>query len=728
MTTHARLLALALLTFAVPGGLRADAPDAVLELDPLVVVATRRDRPLSEVAGQVDVITAGDIQVGLVEHPDALFHHLPAVQAQGSGTRFGLVGFQLRGIGGNRVAIEIDGVPIRDGFAVGSYSSAGRGLIETDRIKRVEVLYGPASTLYGSDALGGVLAFTTRDPADLLAQAGGAPHLGARAAHAGANDARVIAAEGAWGTGEHGLMLSGVWRHGHERASKAATGADRQSWHGANAFARYRYDSPGGHRLRVSLEGQQLETRTQVASLLGHARFSRTTGLRGDDEDRRSQLLLDYGYASNAGLEVLARAYHAPSAIHQVTHEERAAATVPVALLREFRYEHDLSGVEMQFSRPLTGRRADHRLATGFRYLRAGVSELRSGHQRVLPDGIPSRVVLGEVMPVRDFPESRTDELGAYLQDEIQLGARWQLIPAFRYEHYRLHPIPDGIYLEDNPATIPVAIGESRINPKLGVVYQAGDHWSVYGQYVEGFRAPPFEDANIGLDIPLFRIRAVPNPDLRSERSRGLELGLRRISATTRFELAVFQTRFDDFIDSRARVGLDPRDGALLFQSRNIGHARIHGIDLRFTGALGGGGSRAQGWRLDAAAFWARGEDLDSGQPLNSMSPPQAVFTLTWAPPARTLETRLTTTLTAAQRRIDLRAGARFATPGHGIVDLTVAWQPAPDLTLNAGLFNLTDKTYWRWSDVARLAADDPMIPLLARPGRNLSVSLRQTW
>jgi hemoglobin/transferrin/lactoferrin receptor protein len=49
-------------------------------------------------------------------------------------------------------------------------------------------------------------------------------------------------------------------------------------------------------------------------------------------------------------------------------------------------------------------------------------------------------------------------------------------------------------------------------------------------------------------------------------------------------------------------------------------------------------------------------------------------------------------------------------------------------LTVRAGLLNLTDKTYWNWSDVRGLAPDDPVIPYLAQPGRNLSVSLNMNW
>ena len=49
-------------------------------------------------------------------------------------------------------------------------------------------------------------------------------------------------------------------------------------------------------------------------------------------------------------------------------------------------------------------------------------------------------------------------------------------------------------------------------------------------------------------------------------------------------------------------------------------------------------------------------------------------------------------------------------------------------VSFRAGLFNLTDETYWRWLDVANLAAADPMIPLLSRPGRSYSLNARITF
>ncbi|MDZ7643106.1 MAG: TonB-dependent receptor plug domain-containing protein [Woeseiaceae bacterium] len=72
-------------------------------------------------------------------------------------------------MGGDRVAILIDGVPLSDQFDVGSFSNATRDFLNTGLIERIEVLHGPASALYGSAAIGGVVAQARPDPADVAA-------------------------------------------------------------------------------------------------------------------------------------------------------------------------------------------------------------------------------------------------------------------------------------------------------------------------------------------------------------------------------------------------------------------------------------------------------------------------------------------------------------------------------------------------------------------------------
>ncbi len=67
--------------------------------------------------------------------------------------RAGNEGFAIRGIGGNRVLIQVDGVRVPDGFTFGAQAAGARRLCRSRLVKSVEILRGPASALYGSDGL-----------------------------------------------------------------------------------------------------------------------------------------------------------------------------------------------------------------------------------------------------------------------------------------------------------------------------------------------------------------------------------------------------------------------------------------------------------------------------------------------------------------------------------------------------------------------------------------------
>lgn len=702
-----------------------------VELDPIVVVASKLRRPLSEIAAQVTVIEAAEMRRGLAEDLDGILKYEPGLELESSGTRFGSTGVNIRGIGGNRVAIEIDGLPVRDQFIIGAYSNADRVLVEPDRIKRVEVLHGPASVMYGSKGLGGVMAITTWDPADLLAVSDRSWAGALRGGYQGMNESWVASGMAALGEEAHGLLAAATRREGHEldHQAPAGTPADPQHWSTDDYLFRYTWDSATGHRLRFTADRFEREVETRIQSLLGYGtRFRSTTALQGDDRDSSRRLALDFDFSGTRWQQGNLRVFDTRHDTAQLTYEERASAPQPVAIERRFDYAQDHTGIEGFAQRDAEWGGTRHRIGVGGEWLRSDISELRDGLQTSLTTGSSTNFILGENMPVRDFPESRTVETGVWLQDEIAFAdGRWQVTPALRWDAYDLDPQPDPVWREDNPDAAVVAVDESRVTPRLGVLFRPGGRWSVYGQYAEGFRAPPFEDANIGFDIPLFGFRALPNPDLRSETSQGLELGLRRLGDGASIRLTVFHTDYDDFIESRVLIGRDPQSGDLLFQSRNIDSARIRGADLRYEQELSAWNARLQGWSLRLAGYWAEGENRQSGAPLNGVSPPQAVLGLAWASASGAWDTAATATFTAPKDESDIDAAAepRFSTPGWTTLDLSAGWRPLASLELRAGLFNLTGETYWRWLDVANLAAADPMIDLLSRPGRSYSLSVR---
>ena len=404
------------------------AADQKLTLDPIVIVASKSPRPQSEVAAQVTVIDAQEIESAMAEDLDGLLKYEPGIDLRTDSTRFGASEINIRGIGGNRVAIEIDGVPVTDRFSIGDYSNSGRGLVEVDRIKRVEVLYGPASVMYGSDALGGVVSISTWDPDDLLVQTDRAAWLGIRGGYQSANDSWVGSALTAWGKGAHGLLAAASLREGHELENQAKNlPSDPQDWNSEDYMFRYTWDTPHGNRFRFSSEKTERDVVTVVNSQLGYGRrYRNTTALKGDDHQDSSRLSLDYEFAAGDWRQGTLRVYNVRQSTDQLTLEERAGGLRPVDIMRQFYYRQNLSGAEFNLFRDITWGASLHRVGLGAEWKQKDITEMRDSLQTSLTDGSSTNVILGEEMPVRDFPISRTNEYSVFMQDEISLsGGLW---------------------------------------------------------------------------------------------------------------------------------------------------------------------------------------------------------------------------------------------------------------------------------------------------------------
>ena len=89
---------------------------------------------------------------------------------------------------------------------------------------------------------------------------------------------------------------------------------------------------------------------------------------------------------------------------------------------------------------------------------------------------------------------------------------------------------------------------------------------------------------------------------------------------------------------------------------------------------------------------------------------------------------RLKGKFTDAYNRLDESAGELFEPPGHAVFDLYMTQKIGSNAIARFGLHNLTDRTYWNWSDVRGLTPDDPILPYLAQAGRSASLSLQLVW
>ena len=731
---YALMLGLSLATAELPEAPSvASLPaEGTTTLDAIVVVGSRGAEPLRQVVGAVSRLEREQLERRGVQTIEDLSRLVPGMDVSGDAHRFGAGGFNLRGLEGNRVYVELDGVPLADGFAVGEFASAGRDLVELGIVDRVEVLRGPASTLHGSKALAGVVAFWTPDPLELYWEEGLDWQGQLRAGAASRDDSRWLSGRLALRSDDGlvaGLVALGR-RQGHElenRASSAELAANPVEFEVDSALVRLALDAVGARWL-ATLERGEGERQTDVRSRrFGAGRFATTYELHGDDRYRRDRLSLSAEWQQPGALDSLQLlVYGQSSETDQRSNQFRLpdrATPFPSQRWRRFSYDQDSLGLKLtgQWRGDIVG--LAHWQVFGLDLVRHEYNGLRDGLETNLLTGVTSNVVLGEVLPVRDFPDSRTTELGMFWQDEILLGEYWAVVPGLRWEKYRLRARADVLWREDNPGTTPVTSDDSRLTSKLGLRWQRRD-LIVYGQYAEGFRAPPFSDVNIGLYLPVFNYLVLANPDLRPERSRGLELGLRWAGWHAQASLAVYENRYRDLIESRANLGVDV-SGRLVFQSVNRARARIRGVELEGRWWLEAWSPHARGWYLDALAHWVEGEDTVRDVPLNTISPPRASLALGWVSDDDHRGGELRLTGVRAVREADQSAGPLFLPPGYARLDLHVWWNLGERLRLNATLGNLGDRRYWDWAMARGLAASDPDLEFHSRPGRTLSLGLR---
>lgn len=712
---------------------RAEAAAEATRLDQIVVVARRTPEPLSQVVSSVSLVDREQFEARLAVDAADLVRYVPGLRMDGEPNRFGSQGVSIRGLGGNRVRVEIDGVPLPEAFAVGQFAAAGRDFGELAGIERIEVLRGPASTLYGSDALAGIVAIRSREADSLLAMSGSDRHVGLQAGYAGRDASRQLGVTHAF-AGDHGLQgvlvaslrEAGTPGNYGRTPAEDANPTDREARSLLGKLGR----GLGDHgQWELGFEHQRSAVQTDVVSQrFAPGRFSTTYRLLGDDVQRRDRISLKTNWeASLLGFDRIEALFYAQdSETRQDTEQFRLAdRTTPFESLRWRRFDftqRDL-GLDLLGMRSFSTGAAAHALLAGVELERNRYEGERDGLETNLRSGSTSTVVLGERFPVRDFPTSVGERRALFVQDEITLG-RFALIPGLRYDQYRLDARPDAMFVEDYPEFEVVDGREDSLTGKLGLRFAATENSQLFLQYARGFRAPPFSDLNIGLSLTLLNYEVRPNPDLKPETSHGLEAGWRYAGERLHATVSAYRNDYRDLIESRANLGVDPATGALVFQSINRDRARIEGVELEVEWDLAGLAESLEGFRLQGALATADGEDTRRGRPLNSVDPDTAVLGLNYAAGSGRWGTEFIATGVRGKEDLDESAGALFAPPGHAVFDAFAWWQVNDRLRLNLGLFNIGDRRYWRWANVRGLAASTPNLGFYTQPGRSVSVSV----
>ncbi|MBI2312462.1 MAG: TonB-dependent hemoglobin/transferrin/lactoferrin family receptor [Betaproteobacteria bacterium] len=707
----------------------------------VVVTATRVETEADKVPATVTIIGRKEIDTRLPADEADLFKDEPDMVFSRDLRRFGATRPNIRGIEDTRVIQMVDGVRLpdfRDGGGPTNFTMSAPPSASLEFLKRVEILRGPASSLYGSDAIGGVVGYLTLDPADLL-QGKDKFVARARAGYAGVNEGFTGTLIGA-GRGETLEWLWGYTRTGaseldnHGDVNTVATNRTEpnpQDLRDRGLLAKLLLKPAAGHKVALALEGRDQDVDIQVLRL--SSTLPKVTATSGDDHGRRVRGSLEWEHKPGSGFydRATVRLYRQDSDTANFNRQVRSdtSATCSAsfgsgnncAVEQDFFFEQTATGGGVQLEKAVS---ASHFLTFGADLSRLRTEELRDARVRNLTTGAFFKSLAGDNFPVRDFATGVTDTVGAFVQDEIAglAGGRLSLTPGLRYDRRRLKPEVDVLAQAVLTANGKQAVSQtdSAISPKLAALWQISPALAGYGQIVRGFRAPNYEEVNGTFRNPIQNYGISPNPSLKPETSTGVEVGLRLNRAGVRGQIAVFDNRYQDFIE-RVRLACPGNPNCIAglgttFMSVNLSKVRIYGAEVR------GGWDFTPGWRLEGALAYARGTNEDSGQPLNSIEPARLSVALSRDAGAWGAEGRLRAA--TDKDRVDVTGGVWFRPPGYGVVDLSAWWKPAKQARLVLAVNNLFDRKYWLWSDIRQADSRDPAgVDFYSQPGRHVAAS-----
>jgi outer membrane receptor protein involved in Fe transport len=670
--------------------------DTIIKMSQVVVSATRvgatelHDQPLaiSYIEPKIANISRGTVAA-------ALLRDIAGVHVQQTSAGQGAV--VLRGLIGNQVLLLVNGIPLnnatyRDG--PGQYLAT----IDPATIQRIEVIRGPASVLYGSDAQGGVINVITKSHPDGHERS---IRVAGRAMTANESFRGRISggAQGStWSLGIGGsLGTAGDLRPGGGLDPQDPTGFD-----------------VGGIDANLSLaagEKHLLLASLQHFKMSDVPRYDRYVDFRAPVPGR------DWEHTFNPQARQLGYIRYNFSPDSRAV--KSLEATASIAVQREGRNRIKLLDPDVPDS-SLTHWRDDV-FTPGLAIVGSSQFPLAERTLALTWGGDFYRDQLKSHGSVTDLNTQESQELlrqtdtGSIKTGRFPDGAtssRTGLFLAADWEVLqRLHFSLGGRWGRfRNVADVGSELGgrventSSSFTGQLGIVYHPIYEWSIAFRVAEGFRAPNLYDlTNVG---PIPSGQVLPNVSVTPEKSLSTELGIRYAGNEGAFGLTVYYTKISDFIDRvpGSFQGDTLFDGERIFTGQNVGTAHMGGLEAEGVLRMGPVEGRA-------TLLYTRGDQTDGSgieTPMSKIPPLGGSAGVRWTSKNSRFWVDYGLSWAIRQDRLgqrdqtDPRICPEFmqATPGFCGTDgyfvhgLSAGAEVAPRLVVTAGLDNLGDKLY----------------------------------
>ncbi len=678
------------------GAAELDTPQL---LEEVVVTASRAPQARDAQSRAVNILTTEDLLRR--QSPDMIqgLAGLPGISASSNGGYGGQLivrGFSTNGF---RAPLFVDGDRFR-----------GRNTLEyllfpPELVERVEIVRGPAASLYGTDSFGGVINVITRRPTGSDRESFALDSNRLVVGTDGASDGRHVRAQFGGAGGGFELLGGYTFREGNDYESPRGVIPNSdyrvRIWDGVFGFR-----VAAGHRLELSGKRAEVE-RGRAGGVAAAPGAANPPGmlnriLREDPMNERFLRLAYFadGFADASWLDRLEATLY------------RRNLDTEILLVPDTRSPANFSNSRVPGPTVWGGR------VLGFSSV--GNVSLTFGADAYHEDRPASLQSVRGGPFIAQNPDSKQLNVGAFLLAQWRANPSVTLSGSLRYDHLRTELDVTAITNARTRALF-AAAGETENDPlvgSLGAVWRATPTVSLFANLSSAFRAPSVTELVAVGTIAGAAFR-VPNPGVEPETGRTAELGLRLTGARGRAEVVIFHSEYRDLIDREVPIVFE---GAPAVQLQNIGRARMQGVEVEAVIAM------TEALRVDATATWLHGTDTLADRPLDQVPPLNGRLALRYAPTGSAWQ--VTAMLDWARRHTRFNQRLERESAGYGVaslggsVDLS-RWlkQERARLRLHATVDNLFDRAYALAATPESLAFPvSPSNPLL-QPGRSVRLT-----
>lgn len=718
-------------------------------LDTISIYADRNPKKPLDIAQNVTVIGRQELDERQVRDIQDLVRYEPGVSVAKitSGTDpFGnLGGFTIRGVSNNRVQMLVDGTRVIESIVDGN-----RDFVNIANLKAVEIIRGPAGVTRGADALGGVVAFVTKDPEDYLKGRNYGGQLdtifdsydksfvktGSAAVRFGDFAALVSASHRTYSEGTLSKARADGGIYGCPRNPEAIRCNKLNPLDGEDydILGKLVWTPTKDHEVKFTAEFLNKNAVVDQRYDLG----LQTGGIRNlsyirEQEQTRDRFTLFHRYSPDLGWidQIRTQISHSPQERDFTGVRNRRLANGQFDRLNFLlNYKEEFSEADIQFNSSFRTPFAEHKLTYGVYASLADTDYKRRDTTQNLNTGVVTVANAGGF----NFADATTTRIDGFVQDEISLlDKRWILTPGVRFATYELDPRPNPFYIV-RPGKEPRVTESEKLVKQIGSIFKIHENVSLVGRYAEGFKMPTSQQLftslpNVGTNQDL-----IPNPDLKPESVKSYEAGIRGEFGWGFFSATFFVSNYTNFIQNFVEVPSISNPGFTDLTYRNLSSVNLHGIE--FAGEY----RFDQNWSATVALTQVRGtQKFDARSRATSFdgtTPFSGTAGIRYVERNYGFDAQLLATW--SQDALARSSPTLFRPGSYGVFDVIVGWSPpvVKGLTLRASVLNIGDARYFptftgttTYANTASTAvAITNPIELRTAPGRTFKVGANYTF